>query len=153
MHIFSHIGKLLLVAALIASLNMILVNGEIAEASLGIPFSGVTYPNPVILQALTGGSLVGNFSFNIVGVDAGSTINSFTDTVGTPCPTETVNSTPIAAAGITADVDGRAYGYVGLSNCATTSPGTYTISAKGSVNGTPVTNSSLATYTLNGPRP
>jgi hypothetical protein len=115
------------------------------------PFSGRVNPNIVIMQATTN-NLQANFSISIVGVDPGSSISAFTDTASSNC-TETLNSTTLTSATLTATSDGQASGTFLLNNCTASAPGYQTIGATGTVNGTSVTISSLASYILEGPRP
>jgi hypothetical protein len=153
MHIFSHAGKLLSVAALVSSLGTTLVNGGFAQATgaAGTPFTGSVNPNPVVILATTG-NLQSTFGLDIMGVDPGSTINTFTDTASSSC-TETINGAAIGSGSLSADANGRAHGTFLLSSCSSLVPGLQTIAAHGTVNGSVVTNGSLATYTLEGARP
>ena len=151
----THASKLLSAVALVASLGTSLVSGiELAQANsaAGTPPSGSVRPMPVIMQAAYN-DLEADFSLDIIGVDPGSAINTFTDTAGTPCPTETVNLTPIASATITSDADGRAHASIHLDQCTSAAPGYKTFTAQGIVNGGTVTISPLTTYSLEGPRP
>ena len=150
MHIFSHAGKHLLVAICIAFMSMTLICGRFVEANstAGTPFSATVNPNPVVLRTIAK-DLQADFSLDIIGVDPGSTINNFTDTADTPC-IETINGTDISSASLVADANGRAYGAVHLDSCSSATPGVYSISATGSVNGIQISDQLLTTYTLKG---
>jgi hypothetical protein len=161
MHECSHVVKLLTIAVFFSSMSIILIGARLTRANgaAGTPFSGSVNPNPVVILAAGGTpGLQATFGLDIFGVDAGSTIGTFSDTASSGC-TETLGGTAIVVTptatppSITADSNGRAHGTFLLSNCHPTAIAYETIGGSGSVNGTPVTNSSLANYTLEGSRP
>jgi len=143
-------GKLLSIAMLAASLGAGLLNGGIAGAQAGTPFSLSLNPNPVVLTATPG--LTANFNLRVAGADPNTTVG-FADTLGAKCTTENVNGVAIATATITTDANGLAQATLSLSGCTAGAPGgPYTITATGTVGGTPA-QATTANYTLVGPRP